>query len=178
MKPPRPVSQKSTCFTASARRGFRSAKASLALSSLTQTYIGGKEKNRHASKRQNLGRGPVGKAAVVGAKDRATNRVKARVTPTLHRFVRACGRRREAYRDGTPPAYKGLENETPRSVRSTSTVGIESFWSMLSAATTYHQMSAYSATSGRAAMREMDTIDQAPRCRRDGRKAAHVQGAV
>ena len=33
-----------------------------------ETYVGGKEKNRHASKRQNLGRGPVGKTGVVGGK--------------------------------------------------------------------------------------------------------------
>ena len=31
-----------------------------------ETFIGGKEKNKHASQRQHAGRGPVGKMAVVG----------------------------------------------------------------------------------------------------------------
>ena len=80
-----------------------------------ETYIGGKEKNRHASKRQNLGRGPVGKTAVVGAKDRATNRVKARVVkhtdgPTLHRFVRASADDGAKLYTDDAAAYKGLEN--------------------------------------------------------------------
>ena len=39
-----------------------------------ETYIGGKRKNIPNSVRKELtGRGPVGKAAVVGAKDRETN---------------------------------------------------------------------------------------------------------
>ena len=37
-----------------------------------ETYIGGREKNRHASKRANLGRGPSGKAMVAGIKDRTS----------------------------------------------------------------------------------------------------------
>ena len=44
-----------------------------------ETYIGGKEGNKHASKKLNAGRGAVGKTAVVGVKDRATNRVNAKV---------------------------------------------------------------------------------------------------
>lgn len=35
-----------------------------------ETYIGGKEKNRHRSKKLNAGRGPVGKTAVLGACNR------------------------------------------------------------------------------------------------------------
>ena len=35
-----------------------------------EVYIGGKEKNKHASNKLNAGRGAVGKMAVVGAKDR------------------------------------------------------------------------------------------------------------
>ena len=42
-----------------------------------ETYIGGKNKNKHASKKLKSGRGPVGKTTVVGMKDRQTNRVRA-----------------------------------------------------------------------------------------------------
>ena len=35
-----------------------------------ETYLGGKEHNRHSSKKQRLGRGPVGKQAVLGMKSR------------------------------------------------------------------------------------------------------------
>ena len=42
-----------------------------------EAYFGGKERNKHASKKQHLGRGPVGKAAVVVLKSRETGRVKA-----------------------------------------------------------------------------------------------------
>ena len=39
-----------------------------------ETFIGGKEKNKHAKRKLHAGRGPVGKTAVVGIKDRATKR--------------------------------------------------------------------------------------------------------
>ena len=145
-----------------------------------ETYIGGKEKNRHASKRQNLGRGPVGKTAVVGAKDRATNRVKARVikhtdSPTLHRFVRASAPAGAKLYTDDAAAYKGLENhETVKHSVSeyvngqAHTNGIESFWAMLKRGYhgVYHQMSEkhlqryVNEFAGRHNMREMDTIDQ------------------
>ena len=45
-----------------------------------ESYFGGKRKNMHASKRKTLdGRGATGKTAVVGMKDRSTNKVKAQV---------------------------------------------------------------------------------------------------
>ena len=145
-----------------------------------ETYIGGKEKNRHASKRQNLGRGPVGKTAVVGAKDRATNRVKARVvkhtdSPTLHRFVRASADDGAKLYTDDAAAYKGLENhETVKhSVAEyvngqAHTNGIESFWAMLKRGYhgVYHQISEkhlqryVNEFAGRHNMREMDTIEQ------------------
>ncbi len=66
-----------------------------------ETFIGGKEQNKHASKKLNAGRGTVGKTAVVGARDRETNKVDAEVAevidgPALKGFVA-----RDADKDAT-----------------------------------------------------------------------------
>ena len=145
-----------------------------------ETYIGGLEKNKHGSKKLKAGRGPVGKTAVVGMKDRATKQVAARVIestdkPTLQGFVkRHSVDGAKVYTDDTS-AYRSLENhesvkhsvgEYVRGLAHTN--GVESFWSMLKRAHkgVYHQLSAkhlqryVSEFAGRQNVREMDTLAQ------------------
>ena len=149
-----------------------------------ETYVGGLEKNKHAKDKLNAGRGPVGKTAVVGAKDRETNRVAARVITevdgeTLNSFVdQHADPEADVYTDGST-CYKGRPNhqavahsagEYVRYLEGATvhTNGVESFWSMLKRAHkgTFHRLSAkhlrryVNEFAGRHNIRDQDTIDQ------------------
>ena len=119
-----------------------------------ETYFGGKERNKHERKKLRAGRGPVGKTAVIGAKDRQTNQVTARViehadAPTLQGFVTANVDSGATVYTDDHGGYEGLPNHgssTPQASFVTDmahTNGIESFWSTLKRAHkgTFHKLS-------------------------------------
>ncbi len=79
------ITQKSAWFMAHRLREAFASKEGLFAGpvEVDETYFGGKRKNMSKTKRSVLvGRGPSGKTAVVGAKDRSTKLVKAKVIET------------------------------------------------------------------------------------------------
>ena len=149
-----------------------------------ETYIGGKRGNMSNARRKALadtGRGAVGKTAVIGAKDRATNRVAAKVVQstdknTLQGFVKnhtATGATvytddAKAY-DALPFDHAVIKHSLSEYVKGdVHTNGIESLWSMLKRAHkgTFHKLSPkhldryVQEFAGRHNIREQDTIDQ------------------
>ena len=78
-----------------------------------ETYMGGRERNKHKGKKLKAGRGTVGKTAVVGAKDRKTDKIKAAVVKitdakTLQGFVVATALAGATIYTDDAAAYKGM----------------------------------------------------------------------
>ena len=148
-----------------------------------ETYVGGREANKHASRKLHAGRGPVGKTAVVGVKDRATGKIKAEVvedttSETLQNFVLDRATFGATVYTDDHKAYSGLryiydletvKHSAAEYVRGQAhTNGIESFWATLKRAHkgVYHKMSVkhlhrYVADfAGRQGIRNLDTLEQ------------------
>ena len=146
-----------------------------------ETYIGGKEANKHRDKKLNAGRGPVGKSPVVGMRDRTTGQVVAQAVestdaPTLQAFVRGQTEpTAHVYTDEArayetlPRAHEVVKHSDQEYVRGEAhTNGVESHWSLFKRGYygTYHKMSAkhldrYATEfAGRHNVRPLDTIDQ------------------
>ena len=147
-----------------------------------ETYFGGKRHNMSKTKRKKLeGRGPAGKTAVVGAKDRATKQVAAKVVTstdkdTLQGFVKDHAAPGATVYTDDATAYESLPFNHATVKHSLSeyvkgdihTNGIESLWSMLKRAHmgTFHKLSPkhldryIQEFAGRHNLREQDTIDQ------------------
>ena len=143
-----------------------------------ETYIGGKETNKHASKKLNAGR--VGKIPVTGLKDRVTKEVRAQVTQPVNRanvkgFVEEnMTLESMLYTDESLvydgfPNHEAVQHGVGEYVRDQAhTNGIESFWALLKRGYygTYHKMSEKHLAryigefAGRHNARAVDTIQQ------------------
>ena len=163
-----------------------------------ETYIGGKEANKHESKRLHAGRGAVGKTAVAGLKDRATNKVKTQVVeatdaPTLQGFVRQHTEKdAQVYTDeasayvGLPRRHETVKHSVGEFVRNMAhTNGMESHWAMLKRGHdgVYHHFSPkhldryITEFEGRHNNRPMDTADQMARMAQgaDGKRLPYAE---
>ena len=162
-----------------------------------ETYMGGKEGNKHKSKKLNAGRGPVGKTAVVGMKDRETGQITSQVVestdaPTLQGFVREHTKPdamvytddARAYR-GIPRAHEAVKHSVSEYVRGMAhTNGIESHWASLKLGHdgVYHHFSAkhlhryVTEFDGRHNRRPLDTADQMARMAKgaDGKRLTYA----
>ncbi len=111
---------------------------------IDETYIGGKETNKHAKKKLNAGRGAVGKTPVVGIKDRRGVVRAAKMPNTgrhaLHNFIVSNVVAGATVVTDEHAGYRGLLNYTHLTVNHSAkefvngmahTNGIESFWALL-----------------------------------------------
>lgn len=146
-----------------------------------EVYMGGKERNKHESKKRRRGRGPVGKQPIVGMKERESGKVTAEVVEntdkhTLQGFV-AVNTEVDAtvYTDeaqayvGMRRRHESVKHSVKEYVRGQAHVnGMESFWATLKRGYngTYHHFSSkhmhryINEFAGRHNDRPLDTEEQ------------------
>ena len=155
-----------------------------------ETFIGGKETNKHASKKIYRGRGTAGKTPVAGIKDRPTTLITTTMVPYVNRATLQPFVMNQTTADATvytdeASAYVGINRYHESTVHSKKlyvqgpvhTNGIESHWALLKRGlhgiyhhvTTKHLNRYLAEFSGRHNFRPKDTEDQMTRL---------VEGAV
>ncbi len=109
-----------------------------------ETFIGGKEKNRHASKKLHAGRGTVGKQAVMVVLERGGRvvamPVKSTDRETLHGVINATVQKGATIYTDDHRSYLGMQGYNHETVKHSvgeyvraqaHTNGVESFWALL-----------------------------------------------
>lgn len=123
---------------------------------IDETYIGGKEKNKHANKKLHAGRGAVGKKAVIGILERGGRVVAMPINSTdretLHGVINAAVQKGSTVYTDEHRSYLGLNGYNHHAVchsvgeyvrEQAHTNGVESFWALLKRGYNgiYHHMS-------------------------------------
>ena len=146
-----------------------------------ETFVGGKESNKHADKKLNAGRGTVGKTPVAGIRDRTTGRVNTEVVESTSKAVLQDFVSRHTTSDtiiytdehaayqGLPRLHEAVKHSAGEYVREMAhTNGLESHWALFKRGLdgVYHHVSVkhlgrYSTEfEGRHNSRPLDTEEQ------------------